>query len=250
VVNGEVPLVVCVTADVAVRERVVRRLDDCGTVVICTDLAELRAMLFPPVPAEDPEPAAPVVLGDLVVDVPGHLVTWRGEPLALTRLERELLARLATPPVVVWTYERLFGSVWGGAYLGDTAILHSAVKRLRRKLRGAGGGLEIQTVRGVGYRLASSAPDNFGASAAGPDPAGYRRDDLASDDAAVRDDLAVRDDAAVRDDLAVRDDAAVRDELVRDQLVHEDAVPSEPGWDGPDRELPEQRIGRPVEVGC
>jgi two-component system, OmpR family, response regulator MtrA len=157
VVNGEVPLVVCVTADVAVRERVVRRLDDCGTVVICTDLAELRAMLFPPVPTESPAPTAPIVLGDLVVDVPGHLVTWQGEPLALTRLERELLARLAAPPVVVWTYERLFGSVWGGAYLGDTAILHSAVKRLRRKLRGAGGGLEIQTVRGVGYRLATPA---------------------------------------------------------------------------------------------
>lgn len=156
-VNGEVPLVVCVTADVAVRERVVRRLDDCGTVVICTDLAELRAMLFPPVPTETPAPMAPIVLGDLVVDVPGHLVTWQGEPLALTRLERELLARLAAPPVVVWTYERLFGSVWGGAYLGDTAILHSAVKRLRRKLRGAGGGLEIQTVRGVGYRLATPA---------------------------------------------------------------------------------------------
>lgn len=156
-VNGEVPLVVCVTADVAVRERVVRRLDDCGTVVICTDLAELRAMLFPPVPVETPAPTAPVVLGDLVVDVPGHLVTWQGEPLALTRLERELLARLATPPVVVWTYERLFGTVWGGAYLGDTAILHSAVKRLRRKLRSAGGGLEIQTVRGVGYRLATPA---------------------------------------------------------------------------------------------
>lgn len=156
-VNGAVPLVVCVTADVAVRERVVRRLDDCGTVVICTDLSELRAMLFPPVPTETPPPTAPVILGDLVVDVPGHLVTWRGEPLALTRLERELLARLATPPVVVWTYERLFGTVWGGAYLGDTAILHSAVKRLRRKLRSAGGGLEIQTVRGVGYRLATPA---------------------------------------------------------------------------------------------
>ncbi|MGI5213139.1 winged helix-turn-helix domain-containing protein [Plantactinospora sp. CA-290183] len=140
----------------AVRERVVRRLDDFGTVVICSDLAELRAMLFP-LTGNGTEPAAsaPVSLGDLSVDPGGHLVTWRGEPLALTRLERELLARLASPPLGVWTYERLFGSVWGGAYLGDTAILHSAVKRLRRKLRAVEGGPQVQTVRGVGYRLSA-----------------------------------------------------------------------------------------------
>lgn len=157
-VSGELPLVVCVTADVAVRERVVRKLDNFGTVVICSDLSELRAMLFPPTSDRGTETAmsrtGPIVIDDLSVDPAGHLVTWRGEPLALTRLERELLARLATSPVGVWTYERLFGSVWGGAYLGDTAILHSAVKRLRRKLRAVERGPQVQTVRGVGYRLA------------------------------------------------------------------------------------------------
>lgn len=158
-VNGDVPLVVCVSTDVALRERVVRRLDDCGAVVLCADLSELRAMLFPPAaPASSafgPTAGVPVRLGDLVVDTAGHLVTWRDHPLPLTRLERELLARLASPPVAVWTYERLFDTVWGGAYLGDTSILHSAVKRLRRKLRAAEGGPAVETVRGVGYRLAT-----------------------------------------------------------------------------------------------
>ena len=162
-VNGDVPLVVCVSADVGVREQVVRRLEDCGAVLICSDLDELRAMLFPTngvAPA--PHPEAPnggdggngvVTVGDLVVDVPGHLVTWCGRPLPLTRLERELLGRLATPPIGVWTYQRLFDAVWGKAYLGDTSILHSAVKRLRGKLRAAGDELGLETVRGVGYRL-------------------------------------------------------------------------------------------------
>lgn len=157
--NGEVPLVVCVSTDVAVRERVVRRLDDFGTVVICSDLSELRAMLFPMMGNGTESAPGPVSLGDLSVDPDGHLVTWRGEPLALTRLERELLARLASTPLGVWTYERLFGSVWGGAYLGDTAILHSAVKRLRRKLRAVEGGPQVQTVRGVGYRLTPGEPE-------------------------------------------------------------------------------------------
>ncbi|MFI6760477.1 winged helix-turn-helix domain-containing protein [Micromonospora sp. NPDC050417] len=152
----EVPLVVCVSTDAAVRARVLRRLDDFGRVLIVADLAELRATLFPPENAGSPTTlpsSMPVSIGELLVDPGGHLVTWRGEPLALTRLERELLARLVGPPLMVWTYERLFDSVWGGAYLGDTAILHSAIKRLRRKLRGIEGGPQVQTVRGVGYRL-------------------------------------------------------------------------------------------------
>ena len=45
----DVSLVFCVTADVSVRERMVRRLNGLGTLVICTDLAELQAMIGGPV---------------------------------------------------------------------------------------------------------------------------------------------------------------------------------------------------------
>ncbi|MTK00624.1 winged helix-turn-helix domain-containing protein [Micromonospora sp. CP22] len=164
----EFPILVCVSSDATVRQRVVQRLDGVGPVVICADLAQLRAM-FPAPPSESGGPAddpterpteRPATWGDLVVDRAGHLVTWRGTPLGLTRTERELLARLVSPPITLWSYERLFASVWGGAYLGDTAILHSAVKRLRRKLRALPDGPQVQTVRGVGYRL--SAPPESG----------------------------------------------------------------------------------------
>ncbi|MCZ7419301.1 MULTISPECIES: winged helix-turn-helix domain-containing protein [unclassified Micromonospora] len=157
----EFPILVCVSSDATVRQRVVQRLEGVGPVVICADLAQLRAVFpAPPTepggsadePAERP-PERAATWGDLVVDRAGHLVTWRGAPLGLTRTERELLARLVSPPITLWSYERLFASVWGGAYLGDTAILHSAVKRLRRKLRTLSDGPQVQTVRGVGYRL-------------------------------------------------------------------------------------------------
>nr|WP_225855133.1 winged helix-turn-helix domain-containing protein [Micromonospora noduli] len=155
----------------SVRERMVRRLDGLGTLVICTDLAELQAMIGGPVisgparlttptTASAPAPAVPAVgvagrinLGDLTIDPLDHRVTWRGEPLALTRLERNLLTQLATAPVGVWTYQRLFESVWGCAFLGDTSVLHSAVKRLRRKLHAVDDALRVHTVRGIGYRL-------------------------------------------------------------------------------------------------
>lgn len=156
----EVPIVFCVSADVSVRERVLRQLDGVGPVVTCADLTQLRAMLFPPsggpTPAHGqttPPPQGRVSWGELVVDPAGHVVTWRGDPLPFTRTERELLGRLVGPPLVVWSYEQLFAAVWAGAYLGDTAILHSAIKRLRRKLRGLPGGPRVHTVRGVGYRL-------------------------------------------------------------------------------------------------
>ncbi|HET6212290.1 MAG TPA: winged helix-turn-helix domain-containing protein [Micromonosporaceae bacterium] len=156
-VNVDLPFIVCVTPNVKVRERVARRLNDCGIVLMCASMEELRAIFCPAAHIDGPTLArvAPssVTVGDLVIDPDSHRASCHGQPLPLTRLEWELLSSLATPPFAVWTYERLFAVVWGGAYLGDTSILHSAVKRLRRKLRVVGDGVWIETVRGVGYRL-------------------------------------------------------------------------------------------------
>jgi DNA-binding response OmpR family regulator len=150
IAGGSVPLVVCVSPDPGVRERVARQLDGRGIVLMCPDLSALRALLASGPPMAVPAPDRPT---GLVIDVDDHQVVWRGASLPLTRLECELIAHLGSDPVRVWTYEKLFAAVWGGAYLGDNSILHSAVKRLRRKLRDAGGELSIETVRGIGYRL-------------------------------------------------------------------------------------------------
>jgi two-component system, OmpR family, response regulator MtrA len=155
------PLLVCVSPDPGVRERVARQLDGGGIVLMCPDMDALRALLtgVGPVPAT-PLPdsgAPPSPPSDLVIDVDDHQVRWRGTALPLTRLEVELIAQLATPPMRVWPYDRLFAAVWDVAYLGDNSILHSAVKRLRRKLRDVGNDLSVDTVRGIGYRLVTAA---------------------------------------------------------------------------------------------
>jgi two-component system response regulator MtrA len=153
--RSSVPLVVCVSPDREVRENLVRRLDNLGAVLMCADIGELRAMLVGPDQETRAvrEPTEKVSFGDLVVDEVQHQVAWRGRALELTRLEHRLLAQLASPPVEVWPYERLFAAVWDSAYLGDSSILHSAVKRLRQKLRALDGGPVVETVRGIGYRL-------------------------------------------------------------------------------------------------
>jgi two-component system, OmpR family, response regulator MtrA len=154
--NGDLPLLVCVSPDPGVRERVARQLDGGGIVLMCPDVGALRALLAHAGPGAEPVPVPPFqpVSGrNLFIDAADHQVRWRGTPLPLTRLEVELMAQLGREPVRVWPYERLFAAVWGAAYLGDNSILHSAVKRLRRKLRDVGGGLSVETVRGIGYRL-------------------------------------------------------------------------------------------------
>ncbi|WP_420063583.1 winged helix-turn-helix domain-containing protein [Micromonospora chokoriensis] len=142
----------------SVRDRVLSRLDGLAPVLSCADLTELRELLSSPTdPASAVGPVPPVVLpqgpaewGELVVDRAGGRVTWRGDPVPLTPTERELLALLIGPPLVVWSYEQLCVSVLGGT---DTAGLQSTIKRLRRRLRGLPGGPQVHTVRGIGYRL-------------------------------------------------------------------------------------------------
>jgi two-component system response regulator MtrA len=150
------PFVVCVTADARLRQRLARQLSGVGTILMVSDFDELQAVLFPPgrngghLVEHPAAPANPALL----VDRSGHRVTWQGRPLSLTPLELDLLANLASRPLSVWTYERLYLAAWGGAYLGDAGIVHAAVTRLRRKLRAVGNGVLVETVRGVGYRLA------------------------------------------------------------------------------------------------
>jgi hypothetical protein len=92
----------------------------------------------------------------LTVDSRRHVATWQGAVLPLSRHEREILRCLLTDPGRVWPYRDLHEQVWGNSYLGDPSLLHSALKRLRRKLRQAGVVHPIEAVRGVGFRITLS----------------------------------------------------------------------------------------------
>lgn len=88
----------------------------------------------------------------LTFDASHYLATWQGRPLPLTYRERLILGCLLTDPGRVWSYGELFEHAWGGCYLGDPSLVHSALKRVRRKIREAGVSLTIDAVRGVGFR--------------------------------------------------------------------------------------------------
>jgi len=92
-------------------------------------------------------------IGDLTIDVAGHVVSRQGEPIGLTPLEFDLLAALARKPGQVFTREHLLEQVWGYRHAADTRLVNVHVQRLRAKIERDPERPEIVlTVRGVGYK--------------------------------------------------------------------------------------------------
>ena len=97
---------------------------------------------------------APVLaFGDLRVDTGRREVSRKGQPVALTAREFDLLAALAAHPQRVFTRAQLLEQVWGAEYFDDHVVdVH--VGNLRRKIEDDPAHPRyVETVRGVGYRF-------------------------------------------------------------------------------------------------
>ena len=93
--------------------------------------------------------------GDLIIDSPRHLVTWRGKRVELTATEFKLLLILAQRRGRVQSREQLLRDVWEYNSLIDTRTVDTHMRRLREKLGSAA--RNLVTVRGVGYRFLEAA---------------------------------------------------------------------------------------------
>jgi two-component system response regulator MtrA len=92
-------------------------------------------------------------IGDLDIDVAGHVVRRNNEILPLTVLEFKLLVTLAKRPWQVFTREVLLQEVWEYQHSADTRLVNVHVQRLRAKVEKDPERPEIVlTVRGVGYK--------------------------------------------------------------------------------------------------
>jgi two-component system, OmpR family, phosphate regulon response regulator PhoB len=90
--------------------------------------------------------------GVLQLDPERHHCSVEGSAVELTAKEFRLLEVLMSRPGHVMTRQRLLDDVWGSDITVTERTIDTHLKRLREKL-GAAGDL-IETVRGVGYRLA------------------------------------------------------------------------------------------------
>jgi DNA-binding response OmpR family regulator len=112
-------------------------------------LARIRAVLR----RTSPSPHERLEAGGIVIDRATRRVTVDGRLAVLAGKEYELLCRLASDPVRVFTKEELLREVWGFRSLGRTRTLDSHASRLRRKLGDGTRAPFVVNVWGVGYRL-------------------------------------------------------------------------------------------------
>lgn len=93
--------------------------------------------------------------GPLCVDLGRREIRVDQSVIAATRLEFELFAQLCRRPLEVCSRAELLKSVWGPHWVGDTHVVDVHMSNLRRKFTSRNPHVQfMQTVRGVGFRLA------------------------------------------------------------------------------------------------
>ena len=103
--------------------------------------------------------AQPLIIGDLMLD-PLARTCQRGETdIPLTTREYELLEALMRKPGQVVAKQELLEHVWGSDFEGDPNVVEVYVGYLRRKIDRPFDRNDIETVRGVGYRIVDGAGD-------------------------------------------------------------------------------------------
>lgn len=95
--------------------------------------------------------AGTLTLGAVTIELLTRHVSVDGAEVALTRKEFDLLALLAQRPGVVFRREQIISEVWRTSWEGTGRTLEVHVASLRSKLKRPS---LIETVRGVGYRMA------------------------------------------------------------------------------------------------
>jgi len=93
-----------------------------------------------------------IVLGNVAMDEEDHTVSISGVEIPFTVTEFKLLQYFLKRKGRVQTRETLLISVWKFDAEVETRTVDVHIRRLRKKMETAD--LEIETVRGVGYRLA------------------------------------------------------------------------------------------------
>jgi two-component system, OmpR family, response regulator len=120
-------------------------------------LAELAARLRALARRDDRARPVQLAAGDLKLD-PAAKRAWRGETeLRLSPREFSLLELFLRHPGDVLSRSRIIEAVWDFAYDGGSNVVDQYVNYLRRKVDAPFGRHDIETVRGMGYRLRPAA---------------------------------------------------------------------------------------------
>lgn len=101
----------------------------------------------------------PIVIGALQIDTWRRLARIAGRDAQLTPTEFKLLETLGNSPGRAFTREELLSRAFGPGYDGLDRTVDVHITNLRKKLEAGDGARYVQTVHGVGYRLATPDGD-------------------------------------------------------------------------------------------
>ena len=93
-------------------------------------------------------------VGGIKVSELRHEVLANGEPVLLTHKEFTLLCLLLSHADAVLNRDQILKDVWGYEFFGESRTVDVHVRMLRRKLGACGD--QIETIRGVGYKISST----------------------------------------------------------------------------------------------
>lgn len=94
-----------------------------------------------------------ITLGDLQIYPDKYEVFSHGQWITLRPKEFEVLLYLAERPGIVITRDDLMNVVWGFDYVGGQRTVDVHVSSLRKKLELNQQSVQIESIRGVGYKL-------------------------------------------------------------------------------------------------
>ncbi|WP_424768421.1 response regulator transcription factor [Paenibacillus sp. sgz302251] len=94
-----------------------------------------------------------ITAGDLSIYPEKYEVILNGEAIPLRPKEFEVLLYLVQRPGMVITRDDLMNVVWGFDYIGGQRTVDVHVSSLRKKLELSQQSVQIESIRGVGYKL-------------------------------------------------------------------------------------------------
>lgn len=91
---------------------------------------------------------------DLVLDQASFIASVNGEEIVLTKQEFKILELLLSHPNKVFSKQDIYDYAWDDIYIGEDKTINVHISNIRKKLKEVNSEEYIETVWGIGFRLA------------------------------------------------------------------------------------------------
>ena len=91
---------------------------------------------------------------EITLDEEAKTITANGEALSLTAKEYQMISLFIRYPNKVFSKSNLYETIWQEEYIGDDNVIKTHISNIRNKLKAHSSQEYIETVWGLGYRLA------------------------------------------------------------------------------------------------